>query len=91
MELWQMDVVCGVLPEGGQDAKILTGIDDRSRVIVCVGIVARATLMPDCAAPRQRPRALRTTGVALERHSRCLATHNLLRGLKKKAESRERS
>ena len=49
MELWQMDVVGGVLPEGGQDAKILTGIDDRSRVIVCVGIVARATLMPDCA------------------------------------------
>jgi transposase len=37
MELWQMDVVGGVLTEGGIEAKILTGIDDHSRFIVCAG------------------------------------------------------
>lgn len=49
MELWQMDVVGGVLTEGGKEAKILTGIDDHSRFIVCAGIMARATLRPVCA------------------------------------------
>jgi transposase InsO family protein len=49
MELWQMDVVGGVLTEGGVEAKILTGIDDYSRFIVCAGVMARATLRPVCA------------------------------------------
>lgn len=49
MELWQMDVVGGVLTEGGLEAKILTGIDDHSRFIVCAGVMARATLRPVCA------------------------------------------
>jgi transposase InsO family protein len=49
MELWQMDVVGGVLTEGGVEAKILTGIDDHSRFIVCAGVMARATLRPVCA------------------------------------------
>lgn len=49
MELWQMDVVGGVLTEVGVEAKILTGIDDHSRFIVCAGIMARATLRPVCA------------------------------------------
>jgi len=49
MELWQMDVVGGVLTEAGVEAKILTGIDDHSRFIVCSGVMARATLRPVCA------------------------------------------
>lgn len=49
MELWQMDVVGGVLTESGQEAKILTGIDDHSRFVVCSGVMARATLRPVCA------------------------------------------
>lgn len=49
MELWQMDVVGGVLTESGVEAKILTGIDDHSRFIICAGVMARATLRPVCA------------------------------------------
>lgn len=49
MELWQMDVVGGVLTDAGVEAKILTGIDDHSRFIVCAGVMARATLRPVCS------------------------------------------
>ena len=35
MELWQMDVVGGVLLDDGTECKILTGIDDHSRFMVC--------------------------------------------------------
>src|ERR1035437_71084 len=42
MELWQMDVVGGVLLEDGTECKILTGIDDHSRFMVCAGIMTRA-------------------------------------------------
>jgi hypothetical protein len=38
-----------VLTEAGVEAKILTGIDDHSRFIVCAGVMARATLRPVCA------------------------------------------
>jgi transposase InsO family protein len=48
MELWQMDVVGGVLTDDGTEAKLLTGIDDHSRFIVCCGVMARATLRPVC-------------------------------------------
>jgi transposase InsO family protein len=43
MELWEMDVVGGVLLVDGTEAKILTGIDDHSRYLVCAGIMTRAT------------------------------------------------
>jgi transposase len=43
MELWQMDVVGGVLFEDGSEAKILTGLDDHSRFCICCGIMMRAT------------------------------------------------
>lgn len=43
MELWQMDVVGGVLLEDGTEAKILTGIDDHSRFMICAGVMTRAT------------------------------------------------
>jgi len=43
MELWQMDVVGGVLIHDGTEGKILTGVDDHSRFCVCAGIMVRAT------------------------------------------------
>ena len=63
MELWQMDVVGGVLTDAGVEAKILTGIDDHSRFIVCAGVMARATLRPVCA---HLVRALEVHGVPEE-------------------------
>jgi len=42
MELWQMDVVGGVLLSSGLECKVLTGIDDHSRFIVCAGLMERA-------------------------------------------------
>jgi hypothetical protein len=43
MELWQMDVVGGVLLADGTECKVLTGVDDHSRYCVCAGIMRRAT------------------------------------------------
>jgi transposase InsO family protein len=48
MELWQMDVVGGLLLDDGTECKILTGIDDHSRFCVCCGVVIRATARPVC-------------------------------------------
>lgn len=48
MELWQLDLVGGMLIADGTDAKILTGIDDHSRFCVCAGVMARATSRPVC-------------------------------------------
>jgi transposase InsO family protein len=58
MELWQMDVVGGVLLEDGTEGKVLTGVDDHSRFCVCAGIMVRATARPVCGF----------FGQALERH-----------------------
>jgi transposase InsO family protein len=58
MELWQMDVVGGIVLEDGTDCKVLTGIDDHSRFCVCAGIMQRATGRPVCGFFLQ----------ALERH-----------------------
>jgi transposase InsO family protein len=49
MELWQMDVVGGVAFDDGTEAKILTGIDDHSRFVVCAGLMPRATSRAVCA------------------------------------------
>jgi transposase InsO family protein len=48
MELWQMDVVGGLLLEDGTECKILTGIDDHSRFMVCAGIMTRAISRQVC-------------------------------------------
>jgi transposase len=48
MELWQMDVVGSIFTLDGTEAKILTGIDDHSRFIICSGVMARATARPVC-------------------------------------------
>src|SRR2546425_121453 len=49
MELWQMDVVGGVVLADGRDCKIITGIDDHSRFVVCAGVMVRATSRAVCA------------------------------------------
>ena len=50
MELWQMDVMGRVFLAGGQEVKIVTGIDDHSRFLVCAKVAARATARPVCQA-----------------------------------------
>jgi transposase InsO family protein len=60
MELWQMDVMGGVHLSDGSEVKVVTGIDDHSRFIVCAQVVRRATAGPVCAALQQ---ALRSHGV----------------------------
>jgi transposase InsO family protein len=50
MELWQMDVMGRVHLADGAEVKVVTGIDDHSRFVVCAAVVARATARPVCAA-----------------------------------------
>jgi transposase InsO family protein len=50
MELWQMDIVGGVMLGDGTEAKIVSGIDDHSRFVVSSYVVARATARPVCDA-----------------------------------------
>ncbi len=60
MQLWQMDVMGGVRLSDGTEVKLVTGIDDHSRFVVCATIVARATARPVCEALLA---TLRTHGV----------------------------
>ncbi len=53
MQLWQMDVMGRVLLASGQEVKVVTGIDDHSRFIVCAAVVVRATARPVCQALTQ--------------------------------------
>ena len=48
MELWQMDVVGGVMLADGWKASIVSGIDDHSRFIISAHVVLRATARPVC-------------------------------------------
>jgi transposase InsO family protein len=50
MELWQMDVMGGVLLQDGTELKVVTGIDDHSRFCVIATLVVRATARPVCDA-----------------------------------------
>jgi transposase InsO family protein len=63
MELWQMDVVGGLLLRDGTSCKILTAIDDHSRFVVCAGVMTRATSRAVC---RHFAQALRSYGVPQE-------------------------
>jgi transposase InsO family protein len=63
MELWQLDVVGGVLLAAGKECKVLTGIDDHSRFVVCAGVMARATSRAVCTHFAQ---AMRRHGVPQE-------------------------
>jgi transposase InsO family protein len=58
MDLWQMDVMGRVHLAGGVEVKVVTGIDDHSRFVVCAKAVMRATARPVCLA----------LGEALRRH-----------------------
>jgi transposase InsO family protein len=60
MELWQLDVVGGVLLADGSECKILTGVDDHSRFCVAAGILRRAVARSVCGVFAQ---SLRTYGV----------------------------
>lgn len=48
MELWQMDVVGGVALADGTSAKVLTGVDDHSRMCVCATVMARERTRAVC-------------------------------------------
>jgi transposase InsO family protein len=48
MQLWQMDLMSGVLLDDGTDLKVVTGIDDHSRFCVAAGLVQRATARAVC-------------------------------------------
>jgi transposase InsO family protein len=60
MQLWQMDVTGRVRLAGGQEVKIVTGIDDHCRFVVCAKVVAAAAARPVCLALAE---ALRRHGV----------------------------
>lgn len=59
MELWQMDVVGGVMLADGWKASIVSGIDDHSRFVVSAHVVRRATARPVADA---LAKAMRTYG-----------------------------
>ena len=46
--LWQMDVMGRVHLTGGLEVKVVTGIDDHSRFVVCAAVVVRAKARPVC-------------------------------------------
>jgi transposase InsO family protein len=48
MELWQMDVMGGVLLEDATELKVVTGVDDHSRFCIAAGLVTRATSKAVC-------------------------------------------
>lgn len=50
MELWQIDVMGGVMLHDGTECKAITGIDDHSRFCVIAKLVHRATARPVCEA-----------------------------------------
>lgn len=50
MELWQMDIVGGVMLANGREAKVVTGVDDHSRFCVIAAVVPRATGRAVCLA-----------------------------------------
>jgi transposase InsO family protein len=60
MQLWQMDVMSGVLLDDGSDLKIVTGVDDHSRFCVAAGLVRRATARAVCEVFAE---SLRTYGI----------------------------
>jgi len=57
MELWQMDVVGGVMLADGWKASIVSGIDDHSRFVISAHVVRRATARPTCDALAKAMRA----------------------------------
>jgi transposase InsO family protein len=50
MELWQLDIVGGIMLASGSEAKVVTGVDDHSRFCVIATVVRRATGRAVCLA-----------------------------------------
>jgi transposase InsO family protein len=50
MELWQMDLVDGVMLADGTECKVVTGVDDHSRYCVIAKVVRRGTGRAVCLA-----------------------------------------
>ncbi|GAA2387587.1 hypothetical protein GCM10010170_098590 [Dactylosporangium salmoneum] len=50
MELWQMDIVGGIMLADGTEAKVITGVDDHSRYCVIATVVRRPTGSAVCLA-----------------------------------------
>jgi transposase len=50
MELWQMDIVGGVMLADGSEAKVVTGVDDHSRFCVIAAVVPKVTGRAVCLA-----------------------------------------
>ena len=48
MQLWQMDVMGGVLLDDDSELKVVTGVDDHSRFCIAGGLVTRATSKAVC-------------------------------------------
>jgi transposase InsO family protein len=48
MQMWQMDVMGGVLLDDDTELKVVTGVDDHSRFCVAAGLVRRATSKAVC-------------------------------------------
>ena len=48
MQLWQMDVMAGVLLDDGTELKVVTGVDDHSRYCIAANLVRRATSRAVC-------------------------------------------
>ncbi len=63
MELWQMDIVGGVMLADGSKASIVSGLDDFSRFVVSAHVVERAMAKPTCEA---LAKAMRSYGVPSE-------------------------
>lgn len=53
MQLWQMDIMGGVMLDDGSELKIVTAIDDHSRFCVAAGLVTRQTARAVCEVFRQ--------------------------------------
>jgi transposase InsO family protein len=49
MQLWQMDVMGGVLLDDDTECKVVTGVDDHSRFCIAADLVTRATSKAVCA------------------------------------------
>lgn len=48
MQLWQMDVMGGVMLADGAELEVVTGVDDHSRSFIAAGLVMRATSKTVC-------------------------------------------
>lgn len=63
MELWQLDIMGGVMLIDGRELKLISGIDDHSRFMVIAQLVTRASARAVCRAFAE---AMRTFGVPEE-------------------------